>query len=190
MVTVILKVCVHVLRSVEVDVVDGLVEELLVIIMLFERIDEVECDPETELVFEFEVDLLMVGVDVIDFEFVVVFVAVLERVDVLELEIDPENEDDPLEVFEACPDIVSLDERVKHDDCVLDFVDILINVNSGSRVYVTVTVYVINGDRDGLDVNVLFGELDELLLFLNEAVSVTVLILDGVEDELPLKVFV
>jgi hypothetical protein len=30
----------------------------------------------------------------------------------------------------------------------------------------------------------------EAVAFLNEAVSVTVLILDGVEDELPLKVFV
>jgi hypothetical protein len=37
---------------------------------------------------------------------------------------------------------------------------------------------------------VLFGEAVELLLFIDEAVSVTVLILDELEHELPLGVFV
>lgn len=37
---------------------------------------------------------------------------------------------------------------------------------------------------------VLFGEAVELLLFIDEAVSVTVLILDELEHELPLEVFV
>ena len=37
---------------------------------------------------------------------------------------------------------------------------------------------------------VLFGEAVELLLFIDEAVSVTVLILDKLEHELPLGVFV
>lgn len=51
-------------------------------------------------------------------------------------------------------------------------------------------MYVINKDRVPRDVSVLFGETLVVLLFLDEDVSVAVLILDQIEDRVSPIVFV
>ena len=136
------------------DVVEGLVEDVLVTRILFVLTDEIDGEVEAVIVFDVDIEPLLVDIDVPDFEFVVVFVAVFEPVDVFELEIDPENEDDPLELLDDLLDNVPLGVLVNPGEYVPYAVNVFINDKWGSLVYVTVTVYVTNEVCDPLDVSV------------------------------------
>lgn len=156
------------------DVVDGLVEDVLVTRILFVLTDEIDGDTEAVIVFDVDIEPLLVDIDVPDFEFVVVFVAVFEPVDVFELDMDPEKEDDPLELLDDLLDNVPLGELVKTVETVEVPVNLLNTDGTDLGVAVPVGVRVIKEERDPLDVSVLFGEAVELLLFFDDAVSVTV----------------
>lgn len=111
-------VCVSVLTSVDVDVDEPLLEDVRVTKILFEITGDTEDELEPEFVLLVKEEPLGVVVDVPDFEFVVVRVAVFEVVDVLESKLDRENEDDAVEVLEILLDDVSLAEFVKADEYV------------------------------------------------------------------------
>lgn len=175
---------------VDVDVNEDLVENVIVVKILLVIIDEIDGVIEAVPLLDVEVDALIVEVDVGDFEFVVVFVAVLLLVDVFDTKLEAENDGDPLELLDTLLDSVPLAERDKAGDSVEVSVNLLKIDKSGIRVVVTVIVRVINDVREPLDVIVLFGEDVVLLLFLVDEVSVIVPILDKLEHELPVEVFV
>jgi hypothetical protein len=99
--------------------------------MLLVCSDEIDGNIECVFVADVVIAPLIVGVDVPDLEDMVVFVTLLVPVDVFELELDPENETDLLEVLESLPDSVSLTELVKIIEYVLERVDLLMTDKSG-----------------------------------------------------------
>lgn len=109
------------------DVLDGLVEDVLVTRILFVLTAETDDDTEAVVVLDVVIDPLLVDIDVPVLEFVLVFVAVFDLVDVFELEIDPEKEDDPLEVLDDLPDNVPLEEVVQSGEYVSYVVNVFIN---------------------------------------------------------------
>ena len=109
------------------DVLDGLVEDVLVTRILFVLTAETDDDTEAVVVLDVVIDPLLVDIDVPVLEFVLVFVAVFDLVDVFELEIDPEKEDDPLEVLDDLLDNVPLEELVKSGEYVSYVVNVFIN---------------------------------------------------------------
>jgi hypothetical protein len=93
--------------------------------------DEIDGNLEAVFVADVVIAPVVVGVDVPDLEDVVVFVALLVPVDVFELELEPENETDLLEVLDSLPDSVSVTELVRIAECVLERVGLLMTDKSG-----------------------------------------------------------
>jgi len=189
-VTKTLIVWLHVLNNVNVAVLVGLDENVIVARIVFVIFDEKDDVIEPVFVFDVDTDALIVEVDVGDLEFVVVFVPVLLLVDVFDLKLELVNDGDPLELLDTLLDNVPLAELVKTVDSVELPVNLLNTDGADLGVAVPVRVRVINDVRDPLNVSVLFGEDVVLLLFLEDAVSVIVWIRDELEHELPLEVFV
>jgi len=93
--------------------------------------DEPDGDDESEFVFDDDIEEVIVELDVVDFEFVIVFVPVLEDVDVFEDNIETENEDVLVDVFEFLLDNVPLSEPDELEELVIEYVNILVNVKCG-----------------------------------------------------------
>jgi hypothetical protein len=172
--TVTVRVWLNVLTNVDVDVSDGLLDEVLVLTELLEMIEDADEHGDPELVFDWVIDGLTVALDLKVFDIIPVLVGVLETVEVLDFEADPENEDEALEVFEFLDDNVWLGEI----DEVFEFLDDNELVEEIDEVFEDVIVSVFLDDEV------------EVLLFLIDTVDVFVLIIDEVEHGLPLGVFV
>lgn len=115
---------------------------------------------------------------------------ILLVVDVFELEVEPENEIDLLEVLDSLPDSVSIADLVRVTEYVAEYVGLLIADEAGLGVVVPVSVRVTTDVSDLLAVSVLFGEEVILLLILDEDVCVIVTIADEVGHMVSLGVFV
>jgi hypothetical protein len=100
-VIVSVRLCVLVLTSVDVDVLDAKLEELLVTTILFELIDDIDWDNDSLLVFVTIDDAEIVGVILSLLELSVVLLSLLETVDVLDRDEDPVNLGELLDVFEG-----------------------------------------------------------------------------------------
>lgn len=129
-VNVPLRVCVLVLISVEVDVLDAKLEELFVTIILLETIGVIEWDGDAVVVFVIDSDPEIVVVVLILLEFKIVLLPLLETVDVLVVDEDPENFVELLDVFE----FIGVKEFVE------DLVDVIVCVTFGVFVFITVIV--------------------------------------------------
>jgi hypothetical protein len=118
------RVCVLVLTSVDVDVVDAKLEELLVTIILFELIDDAE----------------ILGVIRSLLELSVVLLSLLDTVDVLDRDEDPVNVGELLDVFEGSGVNEFVEDIVDDIVCVRFGVIVLSIVIAASLVGVTITV--------------------------------------------------
>jgi len=134
------RLCVLVLTSVDVDVVDAKLEELLVTIILFELIDDIDWVNDTLLVFVTIDDAEIVGVILSLLELSIVLLSLLETVDVLDRDEDPVNVGELLDVFEGNGVNEFVEDIVDDIVCVRFGVIVLSIVIALSVVGVTITV--------------------------------------------------
>ena len=135
-----MRVCVLVLTSVDVDVVDAKLEELLVTILLFELIDDIDWVNDTLLVFVTIDDAEIVGVIRSLLELSIVLLSLLDTVDVLDRDEDPVNVEELLDVFEGNGVNEFVEDIVDDIVCVRFGVIVLSIVIVLSVVGVTITV--------------------------------------------------
>lgn len=135
-----MRLCVLVLTSVDVDVVDAKLEELLVTIILFELIDDIDWVNDTLLVFVTIDDAEIVGVILSLLELSIVLLSLLETVDVLDRDEDPVNVGELLDVFEGNGVNEFVEDIVDDIVCVRFGVIVLSIVIALSVVGVTITV--------------------------------------------------
>lgn len=134
------RLCVLVLTSVDVDVVDAKLEELLVTIILFELIDDIDWDNDTLLVFVTIDDAEIVGVIRSLLELSIVLLSLLDTVDVLDRDEDPVNVGELLDVFEGSGVNEFVEDIVDDIVCVRFGVIVLSIVIVLALVGVTITV--------------------------------------------------
>ncbi len=135
-----MRLCVLVLTSVDVDVLDAKLEELLVTIILFELIDDIVWDNDTLLVFVTIDDAEIVGVIRSLLELSVVLLSLLDTVDVLDRDEDPVNLGELLDVFEGSGVNEFVEDIVDDIVCVRFGVIVLSIVIVLALVGVTITV--------------------------------------------------
>jgi len=134
------RLCVLVLTSVDVDVLDAKLEELLVTIILFEFIDDIDWDNDSLLVFVTIDDAEIVGVILSLLELSIVLLSLLDTVDVLDRDEDPVNVGELLDVFEGNGVNEFVEDIVDDIVCVRFGVIVLSIVIAASLVGVTITV--------------------------------------------------
>jgi hypothetical protein len=134
------RVCVFVLISVDVDVLDAKLEKLLVTIILFELIGDIVWDDDTLLVFVTIDDAEIVDVIRSLLELSIVLLSLLETVDVLDRDEDPVNVGELLDVFEGNAVNEFVEDIVDDIVSVRFGVIVLSIVIAGSLVGVTITV--------------------------------------------------
>ena len=135
-----MRVCVFVLISVDVDVLDAKLEKLLVTIILFELIGDIVWDDDTLLVFVTIDDAEIVDVIRSLLELSIVLLSLLETVDVLDRDEDPVNVGELLDVFEGNAVNEFVEDIVDDIVSVRFGVIVLSIVIAGSLVGVTITV--------------------------------------------------
>lgn len=135
-----MRLCVLVLTSVDVDVLDAKLEELLVTIILFEFIDDIDWDNDSLLVFVTIDDAEIVGVILSLLELSIVLLSLLDTVDVLDRDEDPVNVGELLDVFEGNGVNEFVEDIVDDIVCVRFGVIVLSIVIAASLVGVTITV--------------------------------------------------
>jgi hypothetical protein len=134
------RVCVLVLTSVDVDVLDAKLEEVLVAIVLFELIGDIVWDDDTLLVFVTIDDAEIVDVIRSLLELSIVLLSLLETVDVLDRDEDPVSVGELLDVFEGNAVNEFVEDIVDDIVSVRFGVIVLSIVIAGSLVGVTITV--------------------------------------------------
>ena len=135
-----MRVCVLVLTSVDVDVLDAKLEEVLVAIVLFELIGDIVWDDDTLLVFVTIDDAEIVDVIRSLLELSIVLLSLLETVDVLDRDEDPVSVGELLDVFEGNAVNEFVEDIVDDIVSVRFGVIVLSIVIAGSLVGVTITV--------------------------------------------------
>jgi len=134
------RLCVLVLTSVDVDVLDAKLEEVLVAIVLFELIGDIVWDDDTLLVFVTIDDAEIVDVIRSLLELSIVLLSLLETVDVLDRDEDPVSVGELLDVFEGNAVNEFVEDIVDDIVSVRFGVIVLSIVIAGSLVGVTITV--------------------------------------------------
>ena len=135
-----MRLCVLVLTSVDVDVLDAKLEEVLVAIVLFELIGDIVWDDDTLLVFVTIDDAEIVDVIRSLLELSIVLLSLLETVDVLDRDEDPVSVGELLDVFEGNAVNEFVEDIVDDIVSVRFGVIVLSIVIAGSLVGVTITV--------------------------------------------------